>query len=236
MAAAGSGWNPAPVTVFGLPVIKMTDHPVILARRRKVSSRMAPGIRKRAHASRAIYDSHDRLPCSAGNAGRAPLAQVPLLGTESRRAWLGHDELRARALLLGPSARANRGAGLRTVGHGPRRTRRCPVQRLVSTALASRRASPVPGRISQWQPVPAGLAPAVGADPVRVSNSTNPAPHGHTACSALIRVSASADRSRASTSSGSGAGRQRRLRFATARSLGPAICPQKGIFRRHVAA
>ena len=59
-------------------------------------------------------------PPPAAPVGRAPLAQVPLLGKESRRAWLGHDELRARALLLGPSARANRGAGLRPVGHGAR--------------------------------------------------------------------------------------------------------------------
>jgi hypothetical protein len=32
-------------------------------------------------------------PPPAAPCRRAPLAQVPLLGTESRRAWLGHDEL-----------------------------------------------------------------------------------------------------------------------------------------------
>ena len=32
-------------------------------------------------------------PPPAAPVGRVPLAQVPLLGTESRRAWLGHDEL-----------------------------------------------------------------------------------------------------------------------------------------------
>ncbi len=59
-------------------------------------------------------------PPPAAPAGRVPLAHVPRLGKECRRAWLGYDELPARTLLLAPSARANRRAGLRTVGHGAR--------------------------------------------------------------------------------------------------------------------
>jgi hypothetical protein len=62
-------------------------------------------------------------PPPATPPGRAPLAQVPLLGIESRRAWLGHDELPHPLQRVRTSRPVHRP---RTVEHGTRWIGRCP--------------------------------------------------------------------------------------------------------------